>query len=551
MTWNDLRQLSYPRMLPILALCSTLTLVNACGFDWGGGDDGGDGNDGGSPTEPGPEDLPEGNDGGSSIALLTSKDRIRDFEISYDSTLNVSNDTVITVDGVTASVDDLQDGMILRMKFDSDSNDPDNQNDEPTTTEISVTHMLIGPITSQNPLRVMGREVIVTEDTYLANVFNQREQNDIRDGVAALAIDSQVKISGYLNSNNTILATRVEPGSFDSWQMVGTVESIADDNSTLDIGGVSVNLADLTAPTDCSSDRISLNNLIVINATPTAVFSEDEGLGNIDSIRCSSHLQLPELFPEDNETTSSLPAEIEGFITSFNGSEFFVNQQAVRYDNLSPLGGRPDDIRVGALVEVEGNFDLFTRTLVASNIKFHQRRIYARAPVTNTNANTETNTFSILGISFDLTGLRIPSNNPSSEDIANGTLAEDSTTVQAEIYGFVDQENNPYLIGIENQGRANFEAFELMGPIDDESTTNPQILQVTIDLDSNGDNNTPFEEDSLWRVINAERDQGTGDNGQPFFTLRDNNNDITETSISPVSTTTFFTENSFNRQSRN
>jgi len=251
---------------------------------------------------------------------------------------------------------------------------------------VSFDDLVKGPVTSidlaAQRLVVLGQTVIVGADTS----FDDRFSPASLDGVS---IDQIVEVSGQLDADGNIVATRIEP------KPVGTV---------FEVHGTVENL-------DTVSMRFNLNALVVDYST--AILDDFAGgqiaAGDFVEAKGSSLGAGGELLATKVELESVLPGagngdfvEIEGFITRFVSAEDFdvagfpvTVTSATRFE-----GGSAADLGLNLKVEVDGvvNDD---GVLVAEKIDIRRARA-VRVTATVDSVAAASDSLIMLGITINV-----------------------------------------------------------------------------------------------------------------------------------------------------
>ena len=340
-------------------------LATACG---GGG--------GGSEAPP-PVDVdppPVGGIGRTGLAIgpIANFGSIVVNGVRYDT----SNATFV-VDDQPGTEADLAVGQVVTVKGEIDD-------DGGTADEVIYDETLEGPIASIDAAAgsfvVLGQTVIVNAGTSFDDDFPVA-------GIDGLAIDDIVEISGFVDSNGNIVATRVEiDDDPDGFEVKGVVEALDAAAQTFELRGLTVDYGSALIEGDFPGGEIADGNFVEVDGT-----TDPNDAQRLIASRVEYEDRLGDFENDDN-------VEIEGLITRFvDATDFDVNGLAVtttastEYENgdAAALG---TDVRI----EVEGRFDI-EGVIVADEIEFRTRddaRIDARVDAVDASAGTLT----VLGI---------------------------------------------------------------------------------------------------------------------------------------------------------
>ena len=270
--------------------------------------------------------------------------------VHYD----ISSSSIETDDG-TGSVTDLELGMQVTIEGEIDES-----TGEGVATSINYHATLEGPIES---IDLAAQSFVV-----LAQTVNTDELTQF-DNVTfdTLMVGNVVEVSGHVNSDGSILATRVDKQS-DTAAEGSTVYRIAGDISNLDVNGETFTIGDL-----------------VVDYSSAEFFDLPEG-GLIDGLSVViESIQAPqtgvltaskvtlEALTSGTEMTENQKMNLEGFIDSFvSGAEFTINDYPViTNDETSFRNGNADNLILGIRIKVKGSVDSEGR-LLANEINFHK-----------------------------------------------------------------------------------------------------------------------------------------------------------------------------------
>lgn len=424
-----------------------LTLIlGACG----GGSGGGGGDAGGVPPV---GDVAGGGIGGTGTGTATGFGSII---VNTTSTFAITTDTVITINGETATESDLAVGMVVSYNIGDDASADLSSG---TADSISAGSLLTGPVTSVNPLQVLRQNVVTTGGT-------------TGDNAANLALGDVVEVYGFADNNNTVQASRLElkAGGAPVWELTGIATNVVADTS-FSIGNQTATLNGVV-PRDCT-DGFNNGDLVEVKATPPASFSDGDALDTVTDVECVA----AGLTPPDNPVGTTIPAEIEGFVNSVTSvSDFVVSGQAV-VTNASTIfvDGTVDDLFVGSKVEAEGQLDTGTGVLTATTVKFKETRVRIEAPLTSADV--------VAGESLEILGITVVATAFTEDEdgiIASGTV----NNQQVEVRGFVDSTGTVFATRVRERGDPDPNDVRLRGPVSNIVPPLFEILGVTVDAGS-------------------------------------------------------------------
>lgn len=331
-----------------------------------------------------------------------------------------------------------------------------------TLIALHAGYNVSGPVTSLNPLQVLGHTIVVTGDTVLADIPGNDPAN--------LNLNDIVEVSGFDNDSNIIQATRVQfvASGIPVWKMRGNVSNVVADTS-FTMGTQQVNLNGVI-PRDCGAG-LTNNNVVEVKATPDPSFVAGNPLITVTDVECITlALNIPQ-----NATANNIEAEIEGIVVGLiSTSDFFVRQQRVITTITTTFeGGAEEDILEGARLEAEGLLDVTNGILIAEKIRFRQNRVRIEAPVTVPAGG--------LGASFTIMDVISVNTTALTED-DNGLVdgSGSAGNQQVEVRGFIDSNNQVFAELVRDRGIANPGDVRLRGPATD--TCDPSAGDVELGI---------------------------------------------------------------------
>jgi len=207
-----------------------------------------------------------------------------------------------------------------------------------------------------NTLVVLGQTVLVDGLT----VMEDRAQSSAL-ALSALAVGQFVEVSGLIDANGTILATRIE-------RQTGFVASVTEVEVRSTLSGLDTNAHTFVL----GALTVHFRTATVVGSLSNGVFVQVRGTQTASG----SSMTATRVTVEDPTVggATGTTMEIEGFVTAFTSATVLrVNGQAVTttaqtvFDN-----GTVTDLAENTRLEVEGQVDT-TGTLVAEKISFRRR----------------------------------------------------------------------------------------------------------------------------------------------------------------------------------
>ena len=387
----------------------------------------------------------------------------------------LNDNTVISIDGV---VDpnfraDAQGGTGYKIRYRVGS-DVDQTITSGTLDSIDLINTHKGPLTSIDPLRVFNIDVLVTGNTFLDDV----------PAIGQLNVGDEVKISGFVDTNSSVLATRIEQPSdpLDEWKLSGYASNIS--ASQFNIGSQVVELGSVVVE-DCDQG-FNDGVYVEVKATPDAQFAANDPLTTTTQVECTDE-------GVNESPNNGIPVALEGIVDNLdvNGNFTIGNQQIELSLGTVFINGDADDILVGSKLEVEGVFDPISEIVIAFKVKFLEVRFKFEESVIPADV--------VVGESIQLYGQTILAT-PQTRDedgIISGGLSQ---TTQVEVRGYVDSEGQLFATRVRERGNPDLSDVTLDGGITAFNNPIIEVLGITVDtstslfldVDGNGINQTEF-----------------------------------------------------------
>ena len=329
---------------------------------------------------------------------------------------------------------------------------------DPAITVI-FSYALKGPVTSIEPLRVLGQEITVTADTETAGLPG--------GSVGNLVPGDHVDISGYIDTNSSVLASFLEfsPTPIAKWLLSGYVSSLAGNEIVL--GTQRVDIAGVT-PQDCGGP-ISAGRFVEIRADAIDGFEPDTLLDTVTDLRCVEPVPIG--------TPGALGA-LNGVVgTILSDTSFQFGAYAVSFDTTTQFRyGSADDILTGAALEVDGTF--------GDNLTFFAQGIQFDAPTIRLEGPAEIGDV-IPGADGSVTLLdnlvRRSAQLRDEDDIFVGGISQPR---QIELRGYLDHLGNRYATRARLRGAPDPGDSRAGGPV--EWVTRPELGVLGLTLDTTG-----------------------------------------------------------------
>jgi len=279
------------------------------------------------------------------------------FDVNKTRTFLINEDTTLYFDQVEI---DLEFFEIIGSGFKSEftvSPDATSSVDSGTVNAIELITNIKGPVTSIDPLMILEQPVLLTSDTERASL-------------GELKLGQNIAVSGYLNANNSLKASKVLSNESD-WKVRGYPSNI--NKNSFNIGSLNINRSSEQF-IDCES---GFNNGTLIEAIMAEDTNYQAGtaIETLQSIRCLKRNRLA-------DEKVILPSVIQGFINDMQGPDFWIDDIKVNTDNSTEyINGEKNFIDLAVNVEVQGIFDSETSEIQAEFIRFTDHRIEITFPV--------------------------------------------------------------------------------------------------------------------------------------------------------------------------
>lgn len=324
---------------------------------------------------------------------------------------------------------------------------------------VVFSYAVRGPVTSVEPLRVLGQEVTVTADTGLTGVPGGLIGN--------VQIGNHLDVSGYVDTNSSLLASFIEylPVPTPRWLLSGYVTAVNGDEAML--GPQRVSLAGVT-PIDCGAAP-GVGQFVEIRADGIADFTADSLLDTVTRLTC--------LTPVPLGSPGALGA-LTGIVgTLLSPTSFQFGPYTVTHDALTGFRfGSADDLVVGAAAEIDGVFG-DNLAFAAQGIQFSAPVIRLEGPVAPADVQPGSDgTVMVLGNS-----VRRAAQLRDEDAIYTDGITQSR---QIELRGYLDHLGNRWATRSRLRGAPDAANSRAAGPV--ESVARPWLSVLGLTLDSTG-----------------------------------------------------------------
>jgi hypothetical protein len=405
---------------------------------------------------------------------------------------------VINVNGVSATEGNLRVGyvVVIQAEFAADGSGAQ-------AMTIDFSHDVIGPLSAvdsvQNQVTVLDQVIKMNDST----AYGPGVSPASVDGLALLPAGQILRISGFVEADAAILATRIELGPT---------------GAELEVTGVITTL-------DAVARQFEIGNLVIDYGSATNIEGFPSGMPSVGDRVEASGSQLGvagELIATEvklKDSGSDFDAddqlEVEGLVTALMSASSFsvsgipvVTNAATEYS-----GGGASMLALNVRVEVEGVLDS-SGVLVADEIEFRpdgELRVEAAAGMINAVAGT----LEILGIQVQ-TNTLTSFEDKSSAELQPFSLADISSGDPLRVIGNESIDVPGTIVATKIERREELDDLKLKGIATDVVAPTFSILGITVFTD----NQTDIENDFFMRA-EGQLVEVAGDNtGGPFLATK-------------------------------
>lgn len=352
--------------------------------------------------------------GGPPVAVLSSGTVTGFGSVIVNGVHFDTSSTTFTVDGQPGSQNDLAVGDVVIVQGELDADD----STFGKATSITFDHVAEGPISAidrtAGVLIILGQTVRISGDTSLDDSIQP-------PSIDGLSVDDIIVVSGFVASDGSISATRVEPSlATNELGLSGTVSNLDVPNSQFSINGQVVDYS-AAMLLDFDDGTIDEGDFVAVKSGAS--------LGSNGELRATRiEFKGANIAAVDGDR-----AEIEGFISRFvDITDFDVSGfPTTTNGNLTIEGGGAGDLGLDVKVEVEGTM----QGGVLEATKIDIRRGNAVRIAGNTDSvNTAGSSFVVLGVTVKVDGqTRLEDKGP--QDIENFSLSDLQVDDYVEVRG--------------------------------------------------------------------------------------------------------------------
>ena len=329
------------------------------------------------------------------------------------------------VDGVPGTQDDLDIGMVVRVNG--------TINEDGTTgtaTHISFDEELQGPVSAVNPvgndgvkksLSILGVTVIIDSSSTTFDIDSDNVPPATIFDFDTIAVSNNVEVSGFIDTNGDIQATRIELQdiTFDTNNSIveveGTISGLS--GTTFSLGSLTVNAS--TATLDDLPNGLENDVLVEVKGTLDATLTT---------------LTASKVEAEDNSIDDTEEFELEGIITDYvDDSNFKIDGITVDASNATR---EPASIILADDLHIEVEGAIVNKVLIAKEIELEGGDLKVHAMVSSVDVDTKTFKVKPVSTQPEIT-----------VTVTTGTQLEDDVN-EDETYTLTDLFNNPGFVEV-------------------------------------------------------------------------------------------------------
>jgi len=363
--------MNFPRTLLTILATSMLSVFAGCGGS----------SSGGAAATPSATTPPVGGIGRNGIAVgpISTFGSVVVNGVRYD-----TSTASFTIDDASGTEDDLRVGDVVTVTGTIDDNGTTG-----TAETVTFDDSVKGPVESVD---IVGSQLVVLGQTVLV-----RPETSFDDGFATPSLEGVnvgqiVEVSGQIDANGNIVATRLEPKPAGTqFEVHGTVSNLDSANMRFNINNLVVDYNSATLD-NFPGGQISNGDFVEAKGTSLGAASE----------LLAAQVELESLVPG---ATDGDRVEIEGFITRFASAQDFDVAGLPVTTNASTtfVGGAAADLGLNIKVEAEGDIDA-NGVLVATKVDIRRSKA-VRMIATADSVDAANNSLVVLGITVTVDAL--------------------------------------------------------------------------------------------------------------------------------------------------
>lgn len=319
------------------------------------------------------------------------------------------------------------------------------------------SYSVIGPVTGQNPLRVLGQQIGITGDTEIDGFTDP----------ALLELGAPMVVAGLVDANGSLLASLVERrgAQGNKFLLGGYVEEVLAAPARVRVGEqwIEANVAFA----GCAGAVPVVGDYIEVRAASIEDFQSGDLINTVTSAQCANPVPFG---------TPGAQGSLEGLVSGMGAADsFFFGDLEIAWNanTVFEFGGS-DDFEPGAAVGVEGVFQDATH-LLADSIEFVRPVVRFEAPLVPADV-TPGESIRPFGVSV----LNSAQLRDEDDIMANGLNAP----TQVEVRGWIDRLGERHAFRVRERGEPNANDVALRAPV--ASITPPTLGMLGLNIDSTG-----------------------------------------------------------------
>ncbi|MEO0617183.1 MAG: DUF5666 domain-containing protein, partial [Pseudomonadota bacterium] len=422
---------------------------------------GGGGSDNPPPDNSGGTPPPSGGIGRTGLAIgpISNFGSVVVNGVRYDTSA-----ATFTVDDMPGAEADLAVGQIVIVKGEIDADGVNG-----TADEVIYDDALEGPISAidlgAGTVTVLGQTIIIDAGTSFDDDFPVA-------GIEGLQLGDVIEVSGFVSSDGSILATRIErDDDNDEFERKGFVESLDTSALTFNLGSIVVDYSAAVLE-DFPGGSITEGDFVEAEGSLDA---------NDPNRLLASKVEFEDLLGEFDEDDD---VEIEGLVTRFvSATDFDVNGIPVTTDGDTEYeNGTEADLALDVRIEVEGEFTA-GGVLVADEIDFRLDENTRVASLVDA-VDAAGGTLTVLGIQITTDALTRFEDQSSNADGTPLNLADINVGDYVEIRGSESPADSDAIVATRLERDDDTGEAELRGVVDAITEPTLMILGVTVETNA-------------------------------------------------------------------
>ena len=372
-----------------------------------------------------------------------------------------TNGAIFSIDDSTGSESDLKVGQVVTMKTETD--DQGNA----SATDVIFDDEVQGPIDSidliNSTIVVLGQMVLINANTSFDDSFTLAN-------IDGLMVGDVVEVSGLVNADGVIVASRIEPKlATDEFEVHGTITILDSGAQTFMLNELLVDYSTATLE-DFGSATPTEGDLVEVKGTSF----------NANSALIATKIELETI--NDRIGDNDDDAEIEGLITEFTSAQSFsvAGVPVITNSGTEYKYGAASNLALNVRIEVDGVFNA-SGVLVADEVEFENESDVEVVSVLDSVDSTN-QTITIFGITF-LVDASTRFEDKSDADLEPFNFSHLSAGDYLAVRGFTREGDGLYASLIEREDIDT--RNEVQGMVETIATDSLSILGVTITIDAN------------------------------------------------------------------